>query len=302
MMEIGLQTGGLEEVVGMEATLRMSAEAGFQTLDFNINNDISLAALREGDRSSILLRSEEEVIEHYLAFRDMVQVNGLRVEQMHAPFPTYQKDPEIQELIVTSIKRSIAVAGMLGCPYIVIHPAHLGFDVDMSRDETFEANKRLFDQIFEDLERHNVEACLENMFRGWRGKIFASACAHPHEALEYVNKLNDMAGTKRVSFCLDTGHNVLQGLDIYQSIIDLAPILTTLHIHDNNGINDQHRMPGTGVIDWERFTRGLREIDYQGVLSFETFAEFVIQPEEVFPEVLQLKAALGRHFARQIKG
>lgn len=297
-MDIGMQTGGLSDAVGMETALKMIAEAGFQTVDFNIDGDHALTA--EG--KDIFLQSEAEALEHFRPLKDLIKSHGLRVQQLHGPIPTYTTDSYEQERIITTIKRCIAVAGFLDCPYIIIHPAHLGFDVDMSRQETLEANKKLFDRIFEDLERHQVEACLENMFRGWNGKIMASACAHPHEALEYVSILNEMAGARRVSYCFDTGHNILQGLDVYQSILDLAPILTTLHIHDNNGVDDQHRMPGTGVIDWSRFTRGLREVNYEGVLSFETFAEFRVHPQEVFPEVIQLQAAIGRNFVREIIG
>lgn len=297
-MDIGMQTGGLSDAVGMETALKMIAEAGFQTIDFGIDGFHALNA----QGRDVFYLSEEEALDHFRPLKEVIRANGLRVQQMHGPIPTYTTDPVIQENIVTAIKNSIAVAGLFECPYLIIHPAHLGFDVDLNRQETLDVNKKLFDQLFEDLERHNVEACLENMFRAWHGKIMGSACAHPHEALEYVNTLNEMAGTKRVSFCLDTGHALLTGSDIYQSIIDLAPILTTLHIHDNNGIEDQHRMPWTGILDWPRFTRGLREINYQGVLSFETFAEFKVHPKEVFPQVLRLKAAIGRHFAEEIRG
>lgn len=296
-MEIGMQTGGLSDAVGMETALKMIAEAGFQALDFNTGGAHALTA--EGE--TVFHRSEEEVIEHFRPVKDLIIANSLRVEQMHGPIPTFTTYPEEQELIILFIKRCIALAGFLECPYIIIHPAHLGFEFDLNRAETVEANKRLFDRLFEDLERHNVEACLENMFRSWRGKILGSVCAHPHEALEYVDALNELAGARRVSFCFDTGHNLLAGLDIYQAILDLAPILTTLHIHDNDGIGDQHRMPGFGAIDWSRFTRGLREIQYQGVLSFETFAEFNAHPMEIFPELIGLKAAIGRHFVHEIK-
>lgn len=296
-MEIGIQTSIITNKFGMKKALKMIAEAGFQTLDFNIDGDWMLTPTGE----KILLQSEEEVLEHIRSLKELIVANGLRVEQMHGPNPTHSTDPEEQKLIVLLSKRSIAAAGALGCPYIIIHPPHLGFDANISRKETLELNKRLFDQLFEDLERHNVEACLENMFRDRNGKAMASACAHPHEALEYVNALNEMAGAKRVSFCFDTGHALLASLDIYQTIVDLAPILTTLHIHDNDGIGDLHRMPWNGAIDWERFARALRDINYQGVLSFETFSEYVVHPPELMPEVLQLIAAMGRHFVDQIE-
>ena len=47
-------------------------------------------------------------------------------------------------------------------------------------------------------------------------------------------------------------------------------MLGSLHVHDNNGHADQHQIPGNGTIDWESFSKALREVGYKGTLSFET--------------------------------
>lgn len=54
--------------------------------------------------------------------------------------------------------------------------------------------------------------------------------------------------------------------------------LKVLHIHDNDGVSDLHRIPFTFMktrenrfsTDWDGFIRGLQNIDFQGILSFET--------------------------------
>jgi sugar phosphate isomerase/epimerase len=30
----------------------------------------------------------------------------------------------------------------------------------------------------------------------------------------------------------------------------MLPHVTTCHLHDNNGVHDQHLLPGRGTIDW----------------------------------------------------
>ena len=55
--------------------------------------------------------------------------------------------------------------------------------------------------------------------------------------------------------------------------------LQTLHIHDNNGKNDFHWIPYTGVIDWQDFSNALEEIGFEGTASLETAAPAKIPPE-----------------------
>ena len=32
----------------------------------------------------------------------------------------------------------------------------------------------------------------------------------------------------------------------------MAPYIVTCHLHDNNGYNDAHTLPGTGTINWDK--------------------------------------------------
>jgi len=77
----------------------------------------------------------------------------------------------------------------------------------------------------------------------------------------------------------------------------LGKRITAFHIHDNDGWEDQHLLPYSGVTNWDRFCQGVREIGYQGVLSFETYHAVSMCPKEVCQEVLNLAAAIGRHLS-----
>ena len=65
--------------------------------------------------------------------------------------------------------------------------------------------------------------------------------------------------------------------------------------------SDQHLFPYMGIVDWDRFVKGLKEIGYRSVLSFETFNALNVYPPEVHPEALKLLAAIGRDFSRRIE-
>lgn len=71
-----------------------------------------------------------------------------------------------------------------------------------------------------------------------------------------------------VGLCYDTGHGNLipQGLDHLERFADR---LIAVHIHDNDGTGDEHKLPFYGTVDWERFMRLLRRSPYAKPLNLE---------------------------------
>ena len=84
--------------------------------------------------------------------------------------------------------------------------------------------------------------------------------------------------------------------------MEIAPNLVALHIHDNNGITDQHLSPYMGIMDWNRFVRGIRDSGYRNALSFETFNTINVVDDDLALDALKFTAAAGRMFARRIEG
>ena len=83
-----------------------------------------------------------------------------------------------------------------------------------------------------------------------------------------------------------------------------------LHIHDNNGIGDLHQIPftftrnreNTSSTDWEGFIRGLKKIQFDKVLSFETAPVLSAFPKVMKADVLRFIAQIGNYFAGEIQG
>ena len=55
-----------------------------------------------------------------------------------------------------------------------------------------------------------------------------------------------------IGTCLDTGHAYLSG-DLYKVMHKLSGHLQLIHANDNSGNYDDHKPPGEGNIDWNRF-------------------------------------------------
>ena len=68
--------------------------------------------------------------------------------------------------------------------------------------------------------------------------------------------------------CLDFGHAFLMG-DLPDTIEAVAEHLVTTHVHDNDGRNDDHRVPFEGGIDWDTALMTMQKVGYDGTYLME---------------------------------
>ncbi|MEF3697130.1 sugar phosphate isomerase/epimerase family protein [Desulfolutivibrio sp.] len=92
-------------------------------------------------------------------------------------------------------------------------------------------------------------------------------------ALALRERLPESAG--RIGVCFDIGHwhsfaggHALRNFDVWAEA--LAPVLTHLHLHDNDGTFDQHLAPGTGTIPWPTVFAALNGSGLTPTVTFET--------------------------------
>ena len=160
----------------------------------------------------------------------------------------------------------------------------------------------MYSALIPALREHHVVVCLENMFTGGtEGMRYAAVCSDFHQAAEWIDRLNDIAGEELFGFCFDAGHCTLTGQNMRYSLNVIGKRLKVLHINDNDGHTDWHVAPYMGVGNWEAFIDGLRDIGYDGDLSFETFNVLNRYPEPMWRTALQLIAETGAYFGKRIQ-
>ena len=301
MIPISVQTGGVTEVWGMDEGYRMIKEAGFDGVDVNLDHLLTHDAIIHRERADFVTAGD--FLQYFRPWKDAAEKHGLQNFQAHAPFPSVVPGGgEYNDYLMEALRRIIAGCRYIGCSRLVIHPFFFPYDHQMDKKTEWEMNIEKYASLMDIARENDVTICLENMFGRYRGKIYAAICSDLEEACRYVDTLNDLAGERRFAFCLDTGHLLLLGLDVKNAILKLGNRIETLHVHDNNGIGDQHLAPYMGILDWGRFTEGLSEIGYRKPLSFETFNAMNVFDRELAPDLLSLIAKTGRMFARRIEG
>ena len=302
-MKISVQTANIIDPLGVEAGFRAIREAGFDAVDFNIDHEFTYGDIVEGRTSAFYDQSDEGMREAMRPVKEAAEANDIEIYQMHAPFPCVVKGNDRgNEYIMHTLKKTIMVADYLNCRHVIVHPFFYGYQDALDKEDERKLNLERYGQLTEDCKRYRVTVCLENMFTGRNGQIYEAICSDPHEANWYVDTLNEMAGEKCFAFCLDVGHAMLLGRDIYTVIRELGSRIEALHVHDNNARQDQHLFPYMGIVDWDRFVMGLKAIGYRAPLSFETFNALNVYPPQLHPQALGLLAAIGRDFARRIEG
>ena len=73
-----------------------------------------------------------------------------------------------------------------------------------------------------------------------------------------------------VMFCLDTGHlNVYSQLPLRRWWRCLGDDISAIHLHDNDGLSDDHLPPGRGTVDFETLVELLLDMRRMPLLDLE---------------------------------
>ena len=248
---------------------------------------------------------ENRVRETVDAVKEGLKKYGLTIGQAHAPSAYVPRKPRETEIMRKCVEKCFAICEELDCRHLVIHPICDGSAryPSLTKEDEIRENMAYFSSIIPLLKKHNIICCLENAYSlDWgTKKAYACACSDMAEANRYIDDLNALAGEKRFAFCLDTGHALMIGTDIYNAIKILGDRLEILHVHDNDGYLDEHTATFLGICNWGRFIKGLREFGYRGNINMETSSFVQLFPKELVPAALKLLAAEADYFRTKVQ-
>jgi sugar phosphate isomerase/epimerase len=192
------------------------------------------------------------------------------------------------------IRRSIIAAGKLAVPGIVIHPGTVPNSTGYK--ESLCKNYEYYKPHVELALKHGTGILIENLFDKSSGepnqhrRLFS---ADPDEIIELTDMLS--AEYPNVGICWDTGHANIMGVDQAGALRKIGKRLKGLHVHDNNGVTDDHALPYSGEINWTAFMQALKEINYTGDFTFEHDHFTRYMPEALLDEALRLSLSAAKH-------
>ena len=199
------------------------------------------------------------------SFGNRAAARGLTIPMCHLPF--FMPDPDdgaAMARFAREITAGLRMAAMLKIPDAVIHPI-VRHESRRCRVLWLSENMRFLTPIRELAGKLGVNLCIENM----TGKPYA---AHPSEAVygSTARDVLELAERLDTMVCWDFGHANLTGLCQSVELEKLRGKVRCLHIHDNDGVKDTHRIPFDtadrtplgGSVDWEDAAEGLRLCEF----------------------------------------
>lgn len=302
-MNVGVQTKGILPEMGLEEGVALIANAGFERVDFNLDTFLKNSDVYAGKINKFFNADSESLLAYFGEYKKAFEAHGIRPSQMHAPYPILvpARGDVTDYMQETVIPKSIAIAGMMGIPWVVMHPFKLQYTYGIDVERAM--NLKYFISLIPLLKEHHVGVCVENLYEGVGGRITEGTCADPQDAIYYVDTLNQLAGEELFGCCLDTGHMELTHREPADYIRQVGKRLKILHMHENDAVGDLHQMPYTfgskpeDGVDWDNFRKALDEIEFDGTLSFETFPCVNSFPRGAREEVLRTIKAIGEEMA-----
>ncbi len=312
-MKISTQSQNLVDRFGVEKAFCMLREAGFEAIDWGLDNTWNFKEVVASETFEGLCLFEKplpEILEYYQPQLDAMKENGLVFAQAHAPFSSYSpKNAGVIDYAIRIYCQVIRLCEAVGCPKVVIHGITKKPELrHLSNAEVKALNMHLYESLIPTLaECEHVTVCLENLF----GKtdslrsldFFAGCCANPYEAVEWIDHLNELAGRRCFGLCLDTGHLHLVRVQFCDYLPILGDRICALHVNDNTQAFDAHLIPYAGSTPWVEFLKEMRAIGYSGDINFEIFAQFRKNrlPEALVPTFLRAAAEIGAYFRDEIQ-
>lgn len=310
MIGIGVQTKNVINDDCPEEGFVMLKDAGFTCADFSLNSYLLNSSLYRSELNEFFDKSVQELEQFFAPHKQGAKAAGITINQMHMPYPIYVPgaDRKINDYLWDQVApKSMAICAYLGCPYIVIHGFKLAHFLG-SEELEWQETARFIDSIAPLAKEMGITICIENLYEGVGGHLVEGPCCNAGKAAERIDRFNEKYGAEVLGFCFDTGHANIVGIDFERFITRLGNRLKVLHIHDNDGIADLHQIPFTftrtrenmSSTDWEGFIRGLRNIHFDKVLSFETAPVLTAFPEALKRNALVVIADIGQYFWKQM--
>ena len=229
---------------GLEKTIDIFSEAGFEAIDFNADLEEYYSDVHDKD--------------FYVNVKKYAADRGITFNQTHAPFATSYVEDEKTKIRFEEIVRSMKHSSWLGADMVVVHPGkHINYKEDNNYDLLMEYNFDFYKRLIPYAEEYNVKIAIEN--------IGGSITETSKGLLELFNTLNNNVFT----ICYDVGHANICGQNPADMIAEIGKHIGCTHIHDNDGVHDTHTLPYYGTIEWESVMSAFAKVGYQGNLNYE---------------------------------
>ena len=167
---------------------------------------------------------------------------------LHAPFIDLSPgspDPAVRSLTRQRYRQFASLFPVFNPKTVVFHSGWDGKKYWGLEEEWISNSMELWEWMAEETRKEGISLVLENVYE-----------EDPQEFMRFFGKMKKMG----IGFCLDTGHQSAFGrVPLTQWLKALGSHIRQVHLHDNDGLHDDHLALGRGKIDFSLLLGFLNE-------------------------------------------
>ena len=238
-----------------------------EDLDFAIKNDFNYYEIQGlGEKFDF----KPEVIREIkkIAKNNNISLNLHAVQFL--PIPSLI--PEVSEAALKFAKREIVLANKIGVKRITIHSGRKEMPKrKIAVAKNFKILIKNLKEIVKFGKKYRIKIGLENAFKS------DTLCRTPEDLLKVLNSVRGLGIT------FDIGHANLINLNPTEYFKKVKDSVINVHVHDNDGTEDQHNLIGRGNINFNEFLKECKNSNYYGPFILEIFPrKDVLEGKEKF--------------------
>jgi sugar phosphate isomerase/epimerase len=183
----------------------------------------------------------------------LVRDTGLILDNIHAPFwhsnYLWAESQNEKEIVRRELMDALSFCGRHHIPIMVMH-----LSAGKTPPPPNQSGLQLIIDLIQQAEDLGVTIAMEN------------SEDYGNHYLEYVFS---NIRSPNLGFCYDSSHDAIAEVFHGRALEKWGSLLATTHLSDNNGINDDHLLPGSGTIDWQKVMKHFPKGNYKGTLMLE---------------------------------
>lgn len=185
---------------------------------------------------------------------------GISIFAVHAPLDNKDSlsglDKDVREKAIDDHRRLLERAALAGAHHVVVHAGTFTEAHEIPEMEKIASGS--LEKLLGLAEKLNMKLALENLPAGYPG------CNSGN-----LRRIVEDIASPWLGVCLDTGHAHISGEGVDHAFAVLRDLIIAFHLHDNNGVADQHLQPPYGTIDWSAFGRVLAQMNFTDLICIE---------------------------------
>lgn len=210
---------------------------------------------------------------------NIIRDSGLVLDSVHLPFSQcndmWSENENIRNLYLTSVIDNLDFLNKHSIEKAVIHGVRGSF-----HGEPNTPGIETFRKIIEEADIRNINIVLENTSR-----------------TNFFELLFNEIDSDNLKFCYDCGHDYLFSSNPGAILKKYKNKLVCTHFSDNNGKEDNHYLPGHGVIDYKIMAEVFPKDVYDGYITIESFP---IDKSKTTPELFVKDLFKSAEFIRDL--